>query len=215
MRPVHRRKRREGGGEEEEERREGGEEEERRGGGEEGEERRRRGRGGLEEEKRKRGEERRRRLGAEEERKKRTRGREEEEEEEEAGYLDDVSDRQEVSSREDVVFVLLFFTLPHDDVNMRRRSCSCIQLLLLLSTGNHLSVTSPLFNTTLFHSVNEHQNKIKLHLIRNKLIKLPLNTLTPRSSDTLSNEATVSTTHSVPFSRRKHTHHGPPVCVYV
>lgn len=106
--------------------------------------RRKRREGGEEEEEEKR----KRRTGGEEE-ESRTRGGGRGGEEEEEGYLDDVSDRQEVSSREDVVFVLLFFTLPLDDVNMRR-SFSCIQLLLLLSTGNHLSVTSPLFNTTLF-----------------------------------------------------------------
>lgn len=82
-----------------------------------------------------------------------------EEERRRGRYRDDVSHKQEVSSREDVLLVLLFFTLPVEDFNLRWRSFTCTQLLLLLTTENHLSVTSALFQTTLFHSVNEHQHK--------------------------------------------------------
>lgn len=65
-------------------------------------------------------------------------------EEEDEGYLDNISDRQEVSFREDALFlVLLFVTLHMDDVNRRRRrNFDCVQLLCLLSTQKQLSVTS-------------------------------------------------------------------------
>lgn len=117
-------------------------------------------------------------------------------------YRYDVSDKQEVSSREDVLLILLFFTLPLDDLNLRWRSVTCIQLLLLLSTENHLSVTSALFQATLFHSVNERHNKATENIEQNrqqlqnksfsKLQELPLNTFniihfgTQRTQHTLS-----------------------------
>lgn len=44
-------------------------------------------------------------------------------------YRGNVSHKQEVSSRQDVLLVLLFFTL--DDFNLRWRSFICIQLLHL------------------------------------------------------------------------------------
>lgn len=85
----------------------------------------------------------------EEEMKERGRG------EEDEGYLDDISNRQEVSSREDVLFVLLIFTLPLHDVNRRkRRNFTCIQLLHLLLTQTHLSMTSDLLHLSLCLSVH-------------------------------------------------------------
>lgn len=53
---------------------------------------------------------------------------------EEEGYLNDISDRQEVSAREDTLFILLFIADLVDDVDTRRRSFTSIQLLLPLST---------------------------------------------------------------------------------
>lgn len=77
-------------------------------------------------------------------------------------YLDDVSDRQEVSSRKDILSLLLFLTPPLN-VNMRRRmksrSLRLTLLLLRLSTENFLSVTSTLFKTALLDSNDKHQNR--------------------------------------------------------
>lgn len=52
----------------------------------------------------------------------------------EEGYLNHISDRQEVCPREDTLFILLFVADPVDDVDTRRRSLASVQLLLPLST---------------------------------------------------------------------------------
>lgn len=58
----------------------------------------------------------------------------EEEEEKEEGYLDNVSNREEVRSRENIIFVLLIFTLALDNVETSRKSFRSILLSNRLST---------------------------------------------------------------------------------